>query len=328
MNISEAKQIPIKLYVEALGGRYSHTDRKGELWYFSVFRPDEKTASMKINEATNQWHDFGLSTTFAHNHQGSGGDIIDLWCDYHFKDRRLGISDALIGLKSFTQNNLVAERIFTEKPTVKPIIKKTEPRFKILKIMDRITNNGLKEELQARRISPKLANEYLRQGYILDTATQKKYTAFLFENDKGGYEVSIPNPKKEESFKTCIGPKSSSRILIEDDKHSANVFEGFWDFLTWCEFKQILKPENHTYVLNSTSLVGEVCKKIIAYKDTIDYVFLFMDNDEAGYQATHALAKNLVQEEIKVASLEQFYSGYKDLNEFWTKSPHAKFKAP
>lgn len=322
MKIADAKLIPVALLTEKLGGRYSHTDRKGDLWFFSPFRPDEKTASFKINEKLNKWHDFGMSRTFAHQNQGSGGDITDLWCDYHFKDRRLGLPDALQALEQLSRFAGRGDGLQHQQRQEKPTVQNQTPRYKILKIADRITFPGLKDELQRRRISLKLANLYLKQGYILDIETGKKYNGFLFENDKGGHEVSIPNPQRGECFKTCIDQKASTRILVSDEKNSADVFEGFWDFLSWLEFKGILQPQNHSYILNSTSMVGEVCNKLIAFKETVKYVFLFMDNDEAGYQATHAIAEKLEEDGLKVASLEQFYKGYKDLNQFWCKIRH------
>jgi len=320
MKITEAKQIPLQRLVEHLGGRYSHTTRSGELWFFSPFRPDEKTASFKVNEKLNTWHDFGLSGTFAHQKQGSGGDVIDLWCDYNFKDRRAGIKEALADLQRFGNSTLSLIQRNHPTPTITP--QNQEPRYKILKIADRISFYGLKEELQRRRISLKLADKYLKQGHILDTANGNKYTCFLFENDKGGYEVSIPNPKRQDCFKTCIGQKASTRILTNsDDTNSADVFEGFWDFLSWLEMKNLLLPRNHSYILNSTSMVAETCEKIIAFKETVKYAFLFMDNDEAGFHATHAIAEILEREDISVGSFEYFYKEHKDLNAFWVSKP-------
>lgn len=320
MNIEQAKAIPVQKLVETLGGRYSHTDRKGDLWFYSPFRPEEKTASFKINEKLNTWHDFGLSNTVGHKGQGSGGDVIDLWCDYHYKDRRSGIKEALQGLEQLGNFSLRERGLQHQQSKEKPPVSISIPRYKILKIDNSIVFTGLKDELQRRRISLKLANQYLKQGHILDMDTNREYTAFLFENDKGGYEVSIPNPSKGECFKTCIGPKASTRILSHNDEvNSADVFEGFWDFLSWLELKNIRTPRNHTYVLNSVSMVSEVCDKITAFKETVNYVFLFMDNDTAGYQATQAFTENLEREDFKVGSFANFYDVYKDLNEFYRK---------
>lgn len=81
MNIAQAKQIRLKTVVERLGGRFSHKGTGHDLWYFSPFRPNEKTektASFKIDQSKNTWHDFART-------QGvdAHGDILDLWTDYH-----------------------------------------------------------------------------------------------------------------------------------------------------------------------------------------------------------------------------------------------------
>ncbi|MFD0750621.1 toprim domain-containing protein [Mucilaginibacter calamicampi] len=317
MNITEVKKIPLNVIVEKLGGRYSHTDRKGDDWYFSPFRPDEKTASFKINTQRNNWHDFGLSNTFAHRKQIGGGDVIDLWCEYHSLDRRLGVKEALAQLSGF--NHLVSVNATNNKRAERPVKTKEEARYKIVYQADKITHIGLTQELVRRRVSVGLANLYLKQGQIHDTVTNKKYYGFLFENDKGGFEVSIPNPAKNTSFKTCIGSKATTRILIGEDRNSADVFEGFWDFLSWLQMKGILRPINHSYILNSTSLVGEACEKISAFNDVVKYAFLFMDHDDAGYHATDVIAKELEHNSIQVASMAQFYDGFKDLSDFSMK---------
>ena len=67
MNIKDAKQIRIVEYLRIIG--YSPVNVKGhQYWYLSPFR-DEKTASFKVNDAINEWYDFGIS---------AGGDLIDL----------------------------------------------------------------------------------------------------------------------------------------------------------------------------------------------------------------------------------------------------------
>lgn len=318
MNIQEAKQIPLQVVVERLGGRYSHTDRRGDFWFFSPFRPEEKTASFKVNAKYNTWHDFGLASTFAHKMQGSGGDILDLWSDYHFRERRSGTKQTLQELASFSTTGSQIEMPKRHQRKEKLTEQNLAPRYKILSQSAKFTHPGLLDELGRRRITKQLATVYLKQGHILDTVSGRRYYGFLFENDKGGYEVSVPNPHRNECFKTCIGPKASTRIMSGDDIDAADVFEGFWDFLSWLHMKAVLQPINHSYILNSTSLVGEVCDKLIAFKETVKHVFLFMDNDDAGFQATHAIASNLESSDFALGSMEQVYSGYKDISAFWS----------
>lgn len=324
MQIKEAKDIPLYILVEHLGGRYSHTDAHDNLWYFSVFRPDEKTASFKINPKTNKWHDFGLTGIIRNqNKLSSGGDCVDLWNDFHQRDRREGIKKSLDDLQRFstnTCNHAPPEKAHAAPAASKPI------RYKILKTSDRITHPALKDELYRRRISPRLAQIYLKQGFILDTATEKKYTGFLFENDKGGYEVSIPNPTKAECFKTCIGPKSSTTFQPSQESTSTDVFEGFWDFLSWMEIKKIQLPGNYSVVLNSVSFTSEASEKILRIKEQITSVFLFMDNDAAGEASTHELALLLEPEILCIGDMRAFYNNHKDLGRYWEQKNSIKLR--
>lgn len=77
MNIKDAKQIRIVEYLRIIG--YSPVNVKGhQYWYLSPFR-DEKTASFKVNDAINEWYDFGttcnagltVSHSFPYDHDSS-----------------------------------------------------------------------------------------------------------------------------------------------------------------------------------------------------------------------------------------------------------------
>lgn len=317
MLIKDAKEIQLIHIVEHLGGRYSHTDRHDNLWYFSVFRPKEKTASFKVNPFTNKWYDFGkaniISKTTSKRENQSGGDVLDLWCDFNHRDRKAGIKQSLDELSVFSTTPV---KEYRSKSQNMPIQQPKPPRYKVTKITESITHLGLKEELYRRRISQKVANRYLKQGYILDTVTGKKYVGFLFENDKGGYEVSIPNPRNNQSFKTCIGSKASTTLQPQKESTAAEIFEGFWDFLSWLEIQRIEIPANYTFVLNSVSFTNEVAEKVISFSEKIQSVFLFMDNDEAGEVATNELA--LFLSEIKTVGDKRYlWRTFKDLNIHW-----------
>lgn len=329
LTLSEIKTIPVHVLAEELGGRYCKTDRNGDLWYYSPFRPEEKTASFKINVKLNTWHDFGLSGTAIHRNQGSGGDILDLWCDYYFKDRRLGINQAAAAITAKHESLAIRGESLQHQPRYeRPTIQNQNPRYKIERISKRIAYHGLLHELSRRRISTALANIYLKQGMILDTVTGKHYTGFLFENDKGGYEVSIPNPSRNTCFKTIIGRKASSRVLSKNkEANAAEVFEGFWDFLSWMEINALLYPLNHAYVLNSVSLVNEVSDKIMVFENSLNTIFLFMDNDKAGKMAALALTENL-KASFAVGSMAHIYNGKKDLNEFWASGKSTEKPQP
>lgn len=323
MNITDAKNIPLFQIVQHLGGRYSHTDRNKQVWYFSPLRPQEKTASFKINEQTNKWYDFGHAG--GRSATGAGGDVIDLWCDYHGKDRRSAVKEALDALNTFAgaapgsaAYQRPPERILPESDG------KTASRFRVVKLHDSIFYPSLKTELLNRRISPELADKYLRQVYLQDRAQpDKKRNGFAFANDRGGHEISIPYPKQGSAFKTSTTPKSPTTFRAKLSS-KLFVFEGFWDFLSWLEMQDTPEPEHNIVVLNSLSFCGEIITSILAAKAEVETVVLFLDNDDAGEKATHLMTERLEDEGFIVRSMASMYQHYKDLNDYWRKDPGAK----
>lgn len=320
MKISDAKEIPIQRLVEALGGRYSKSTKKGILWYHSPFRPDERTASFQIDEVKNRWHDFGLVSQSG----SAGGDIIDLWCDYHHQDRKSGVKAALDGLSQFgsVSNSM---RSTPEKTAFKAIPKRQiiateEPRFKILKLHNGLFFDGIKEEVARRRISLPLASKYLKQVYLQDTENpDRKLNGFAFKNDKDGWEISIPNPATNKAFKTSTTPKWFTTIEGLDNS-TICVFEGFWDFLTWMEMQKATIPPNKVYVLNSVSFTAYLVELLQANQSEIETIKLYSDNDDAGKQAAMIITEALDGSGIIIGTMEQSYNGLRDLNEFWMKT--------
>jgi len=327
MALQDVKTIPLYQLVQHLGGTYSHTDGNKHVWYFSPFRPNEKTASFKIDEAKNRWFDFGhVARTTSGN--GSGGDILDLWCDYHGKDRKTGFKGALEALEAFTSPSIRQARPDVYRRPAEKIggdaIPQGSSRFEIVQLHTHIHYASLAAELKRRRISVEVAARYLSQVYFRDTVhPDKKYNGFAFQNDNGGYELSCPNPKLGTCFKTSTKPKAIStfRAMLSSKLF---VFEGFWDFLSWLEMQDTVEPEHNIAVLNSLSFAGLLIKHIVAAKDRIDTVVLFLDNDDAGVKATHFMSNELNGEGFTVRPMESLYQHYKDLSDYWAKDPSAK----
>lgn len=311
MNIEQAKQIPLKLIIEHFGGKFSHyNNAKTEAWYFSPLRPQERTASFKVNEKRNTWFDFGHVRSL--NKAGSGGDILDLWCDFYQQDRQAHVKDALAGLASLGLQPYTNDLL-------QPVIERSEtpkvPRWKILTVHNKIFYPSLKEELSKRRISKDIASLYLKQVFFMDTEKpDKKLNGLAFENINGGCEICIPNPIKNTCFKTAIKKGPSLIQGTGDDKVS--IFEGFWDFLSWLELHNFTYPPHDCYILHSNSfapLVGSMVQKRSAVKFACSY----LDNDESGYQTTHSLALMLEPDGISFQDMSPNFKEYKDVSEFW-----------
>ncbi len=314
MNIIQAKQILLQKLVEQLGGKYAKHGRPHEAWYYSPFRPDEKTPSFKVNELTNRWHDFGHITSRSKGN-GSGGDPIDLWCDYYNKDRRTGTREALVALEN------IYDGIPRQKPKTLP---QEKPRYEIIQLHKKIFYLNLKEELNRRCLSHNIAGLYLKQAFVRDNKLPlKKINGFAFANDKGGFEISIPNPYNGTCFKTSTKPKAPTKIEGEDNSR-AMVFEGFWDFLTWLEMNKMERLPCTVYVLNSVSFIGIIAEELIKQKEAVNRIDLFLDNDAAGENALHTMASLLEEANIVCADMSQGYKPYKDLNAYWVNHVHQK----
>ena len=338
MNITQAKQIPLRLVVEHLGGRFSRHGRAGELWYYSPFRPNERTASFLVNEKKNQWHDFARTEKVdAH------GDVLDLWTDYHHQPRRNGaaIKDALRALERFSRSPAPLRNYTPFSRTTSPSRTTASPRYQLVKSPGRIWRMFLKQELTRRGVelydvqSPSsvaaqknVLNRFpgrglLKQAQILDTKTNNIFNGFAFQNDKGGYDISIPNVITGKSFKSTIGSKWIT--TVPGSGRAVHVYEGFWDFYTWISMNDT--RTDHTFIiLNSASNIRMAADYIIANKRIIRSVVTFLDNDTAGENATSRLAQMLEPEGMTVRTMNHVYKGYKDLNDYWMERNGCSFQ--
>ncbi len=314
MNIKQAKQIPIENIVQQLGGKAAHV-KGNDVWYYSPFRPDEKTASFKVNLKMNTWYDFG---------QGAGGSILDLWLDIKNLDRKNGqnIKQALAELAPFANESNI-ETSFQQTTRKREIEEKPSERFTLIKQPSRIWMDSLKEELERRAISPTTAMKHLKQAYFKDNQTGKSFNGFAFRNDKEGYEISVPNPQKGTSFKTAIGAKAPSTVTSKVHT-SIMLFEGFWDYLSYLEMSGNTNPDYQIIVLNSLSFAQEVARDLAKRNDQITNVILFLDNDTAGEKAVHQIAEIIEPTGITTGTMNHLYEGFKDLNDYW-KNGRQKF---
>ncbi len=312
MNIEQAKQIELHGLVEHLGGRYHKQTKPDETWYYSPFRPDERTASFKVNPQRNVWYDFAI---------GAGGSTIDLWLDYNNQDRknRDAIKAALQGLGQFcnSPSSLVSQYRRTAKDYNKKVqlVSEQVNRFKLIKPPGRIWHDALLQEVGRRRLSLNTVTPFIKQADIHDTKTGNKLTGFSFQNDEFGWEISIPNPNAGKSFKTSIGKKAPSSFT-NDAHEKALIFEGFWDYLTWVQMQKTSNLKADVYVMNSLSFKKQIADTIIA-ENKIKRALLFFDNDEAGEQSKNDFFLFFDTKEISIGTMEYTYKGCKDLNEKW-----------
>ena len=153
--------------------------------------------------------------------------------------------------------------------------------------------------LKKRNIPIAIADQYCREiRYLLNG---KEYYGIGFKNNLGGYEI------RNTYFKTSCSPKGITHI--DNGSKEICVFEGFFDFLSFCTLNAHLPKNNFDYlILNSLSFF-EQSRIVMEY---YAHIHLYLDSDNQGQKFT-AYALSLDKRYIDESSL---YKHYKDLNNF------------
>lgn len=282
MTIQQAKQLSIIDYLAQAG--YEPTQVKGNAyWYRSPLRK-EQTASFKVNADRNQWYDFAT---------GQHGDIIDLVSALH----HCSTVEALVllsqGSGQVTHNTFsFGGKTIGEEPRL--VIERIEP----------LSHPSLLGYLAERGVDLRIAKEYCKEVYYNNAG--RNFFAVGFPNNSGGWEL------RSRHFKGCASPKNLSLVTAGGSCLPLCLFEGFIDFLSW----RTLRPEaeGDSLVLNSLALLPRALPQLRAYPS----VRAFLDNDDAGRQALHALQSA----GIEVEDMSQLYAPHKDLNEYLVNRHH------
>ncbi len=276
MDTKILNQLPIKQYLA--DNKIAPVKDKGHYgMYHSPFRADHN-ASMKVDYDKNLWIDYGT---------GEGGTMIDFVmrleaCTLPEAIRRL--VQRLSGISSFS---------FQGKNSV---LKEEKPGITIERVQS-IENLFLIAYLKERRVSIEAAKQYCKEVHYL--VNGKPYFAVGFPNNSGGYEL------RNRYFKGCTS-KDITGIQVGGD--ACLVFEGFMDALSFLTIKRINQFRQNTVILNSVANLP----KAENYLRSQENVYTFLDNDEAGRQATEKL-KTVCK---SLSDQSGLYAKYKDLNAY------------
>jgi hypothetical protein len=286
MYMNELNKMSIKQY---LAGMNIHPVKDYGYYgmYHCPFRSDNN-ASFKVDYNKNVWHDFGTN---------AGGTMIDLVmkmnnCSFHEAANRFEKKYADVQISNHADNSFSFHG--------------DNPSIAIQNIVP-ITHPKLTAWIQERKIDLALANMYCREIHYRNR--DKNYFPIGFRNDKGGYELSsLP------SFKGCISPKDIT--TFQNGQNACLVFEGFWDFLSYLTIQKIEKSRYNIAVLNSVANVQKTMDLLKSHKE----IYTYLDNDEAGRTATHAIKSAC----LSVKDRSERYAGYKDLNDYLRQKPTVK----
>ena len=276
MNTTQARQIPIKNVLDNLGYKPTKTNEK-ESWYLSPFRA-EKSASLKVNNEINRWFDHG---------EQRGGNVID------FVVLKFGvtITEALKYLSTLEVSFFFQKQIPEKKENG------NESTTTILKIIP-IQHSALIQYLNQRGITKFRSVKQLKEIHY--SIKEKTYFALGFENNSGGFEV------RNKYAKLCLDRKDSTTILNGTTK--LRIFEGFFDFLSFNDFKDLSTETTDYLILNSVALLSKNIELIRNYTA----IELYLDNDEAGDKFTNLILTQFT----KAQDCRTVYKAFKDVNEY------------
>ena len=297
LTINAAKQIDIVNYLGALGHLPdTKMSRGSEYWYLSPLPGrNEKTPSFKVDRKKNLWFDHGI---------GAGGSIIDFGIRYfrcsiiEFLRILENVIPAPPGLSSPVDFSNVTAEVLGNKM-------QCNNRITIISI-ENIKNESLRRYLQNRKISLPVAVRYCLEIHY--KVGNRKFFSVGFKNYLGGFELRSP------AYKGSISPKSFT--LIENGFAQLEVFEGFFDFLSYLTISERFVKESSHLILNSLSFIEKSLPVIEKYQ----HVNLYLDNDEPSRKYTAFL-----QNKLKSCTDCSFvYKDFKDFNQWLMETDHLK----
>jgi hypothetical protein len=258
MQALQAKQLSLPELLSRLG--YQPTKVSGsKLWYRSPLHA-ERTASFCVapgQRAAWVFADYGANLK---------GTIIDFAKHYN----QCSVKESLIWLEQILGNgdkSAVRSDLYSNIETESLQIKYCQP----------IKHPALIVYLKQRAIAAELARRYCWEVHYKNAG--KARFALGWKTDSGGWCLRAPN------FKACVRPAGITTIGTHCDRLA--VFEGMFDFLAALSHYCRAAPRSQVIILNSVAHLHRVAEMINGAN--YQTVRLYLDNDQAGRQATQQL---------------------------------------
>jgi hypothetical protein len=277
--------------------------RAGSSLFFSAPYRNDPNPSLKVDERTNRWYDFGT---------GKSGDIIDLVKEINHTD----FSGAAMLLHAQSGLSMVTPTPSAPQPSALTIA--------VLNVVP-IYHKGLTDYLRERNVDIDVAKQRCKQVHY--RVNDRTYFAIGFKNDSGGYEL------RSRYFKGCTKKDITvinPRISEAGDGSQCLVFEGFMDYLSYLTMNKhnvprgwVENPNDSIVVLNSIANVA----KAKPYIEKQPAVTTLLDNDAAGQRAAQEISR-MVKPGVPVRNASLCYSPCKDLNEYLASLPQVKCGKP
>lgn len=286
--VARLKETPITHYLQSVGIEPVRSSGS-ELVYNSPLT-GERTPSFYVNPYKNRFNCFS---------SGEKGDVIHLVCLLEKKPFKMAIERlAMIDPEQKTNFSFSSHSITYTKPlnAEKSALTLVEARV--------IQNPVLIDYIVSRGIPAKLAERYLHE--VRYKNYNQEYYAVGFKTDKGSYAL------RSKAFKGWLGQSAVRTIQIEGST-SINLFEGFFDFLSFLTYADTVIPTTTTIILNSTTNIKQALYKL----EGGELINCFFDNDRAGRCAYNKLESM----NLPVKDCSNAYKDYNDFNDMVRQNP-------
>ena len=281
---------PIESILSSFGRRIDRPGNHGN--YYSPFR-EERTPSFSVDPVRNVWFDHGL---------GIGGGVV-----------------ALVGMIRGCSKAEALDYLASLSPDLVPIREissQSEPVTLIIDSHGPLCNPVLFGYADSfRMIRASLLSMYCEEvHYHFSSRTSGSFFSIGFPTNAGGWVL------RNSRMKLCSCPSGITTIdrhgefSLSPSTDSVAVFEGFFDFLSWLEWKGISRPECDVLVLNSTSH-RHLALDYLRSHDSAD---LYLDNDHAGRDTFRYISQYCPS--VMVHDSSGLYLPYNDFNEFLMQS--------
>jgi len=304
------KQIPLLALLAKLGHAPTGCAPGGNYYFHSPLRPTEHTPSFVVCAPKNVWVDFG--ETPAPGQKAAGGDVLQLVMRLTGFDLPL----ARQTLRAWAADLATpGELVLPPAPRGQTLTSgahtftdvRTEPlNWELL--LKYLAGRGINWPLlqQSQRTLAQLQQIF----YRLEGKPREKPYFGLAWKTSAGWEVRSPG------FQGTIGGKGLT--WLPGRAPGVAVFEGFVDYLSALTHFKVPYFTCTVLVLNSVSLLLEALPQLL----DAPVVHWYGDNDQAGERALHLLRQALLPGRVKAHN--ELYRGYKDFNDFLTKTPPVK----
>lgn len=273
MNCGKIKQnVSIRCVLE-LFCLFPAKENRRTAFYFALDR-EEKVPSLCVDFIRNTAFDFGTGKSY---------DVISIVQQI----KKCSVAEALKYLSSF--NFPVNIERFADE---------SETSYRIVKVAE-VRHPALIQYLESRKVS----EQKKRVREVHYELKGRKYFGIGFKNDSDGFEI------RNKYAKLCLGSKDVTWINNSNNMNNEiAVFEGFFDYLSFCNVESQFNLTCAFLILNSTAMLFKAEKVLKNFQK----ILLFLDNDDNG----KFVASKVKKEYDNVEDCSILYHDFKDMNEW------------